>query len=248
MRAGRRYNVAPALTTGVVSTAAVAVVLAAWLGLGSRFALQATAVCAGFLGVIVAVAGKGHPVTRFGAGNVVTTVRAGSMALIAGLVGVVSSAELLWTVVGVVAVVAVLDGADGWLARRTGLASAFGARFDMETDAALIFVLSLLVWQHGKAGSWVLMCGLMRYLFVAAGRWWSWLARPLDATRRGRTVAVGQYVGLSAALAPAVRPDIAAVIAALTLSSLAWSFGVDVLRLWRMSEGGANLDAVPDGR
>ena len=42
------------------------------------------------------------------------------------------------------------------------MTSGYGARFDMETDAAFILVLSILVWQHGKAGAWVLLCGLMR--------------------------------------------------------------------------------------
>ena len=47
----------------------------------------------------------------------------------------------------------------------------------MEVDAALILILSILVWLHGKAGPWVIACGLMRYTFVAAG--WccrGWLA------------------------------------------------------------------------
>ena len=42
---------------------------------------------------------------------------------------------------------ALLDLVDGWVARRTGTASPFGARFDLETDAALILVLSWLVWR-----------------------------------------------------------------------------------------------------
>ena len=35
-----------------------------------------------------------------------------------------------------------LDGLDGWAARRQGLVSAFGARFDMEVDALLILALA----------------------------------------------------------------------------------------------------------
>ena len=49
---------------------------------------------------------------------------------------------------------------------RSNEASSFGARFDMETDALLILVLAALVWQHGKAGPWILAAGLMRYAFV----------------------------------------------------------------------------------
>ena len=68
-----------------------------------------------------------------------------------------------------------LNGADGWVARRTRTASAFGARFDMETDALLILVLSALVWRMEKAGAWVIASGLMRYAFVAAAIAWPWM-------------------------------------------------------------------------
>ena len=128
---------------------------------------------------------------------------------------------------------AALDGLDGWLARSTRMASAYGARFDMETDAAFILVLSALVWQHEKAGAWVLCCGLMRYAFVAAGWMLPWLAAPLRATRRGRVVAIGQLLGLGVALAPIVPRPASAAVAGVTLAVLAWSFAIDIAWLWR---------------
>jgi phosphatidylglycerophosphate synthase len=82
---------------------------------------------------------------------------------------------------------AAMDAVDGWLARRTGMASAFGARFDMEVDALLIQVLSILVWTHDKAGAWVVLSGLLRYGFVAAGLVWPWMERPLEPSRRRQT-------------------------------------------------------------
>ena len=121
---------------------------------------------------------------------------------------------------------------DGWLARRTRLHSPFGARFDMEIDALLTLALSLLVWRFDKAGVWVLACGLMRYAFVAARSVWPWLGRPLSSTRRGKTVAVLQFVGLGLALLPVIGRSASRVIAASTLAALAWSFAVDVGRLW----------------
>jgi len=175
----------------------------------------------------------GEHLSRFGPANVVTTIRAMLVALVAGLIGRPATPDMLWLVIGLTAVMGVLDGLDGWLARRTGMTSEFGARFDMETDAALILVLSILVWQHEKAGAWVLLCGLMRYAFVAAGWLLPWLARPLQSTRRGKTVAVGQLVGLSVALAPIVPLALSAVAAALTLTALAWSFAIDIMRLSR---------------
>ena len=67
----------------------------------------------------------------------------------------------------------VLDGVDGPIARRTGTASAFGARFDMEVDSFLVLVLSVYVAQ--TTGWWVLALGAARYVFVAAGWALPWL-------------------------------------------------------------------------
>jgi phosphatidylglycerophosphate synthase len=140
---------------------------------------------------------------------------------------------VMWAVIALTAAIVILDGLDGRLARATGMSSEYGARFDMETDAAFILVLSILVWQHGKAGVWVLMCGLMRYGFVAAGRLMPWMAAPLRATLRGRIVAVSQLVGLGVALAPIVPAPASTVAAGLTLAALTWSFGLDIAWLAR---------------
>jgi phosphatidylglycerophosphate synthase len=130
------------------------------------------------------------------------------------------------------AVMATLDGVDGWLARRTGLSSAFGARFDMETDAFFMLVLAILVWRHDKAGAWVIAIGLMRYAFVAAGWLLPWLAQPLRATRRGKAVAVAQVIGLGVALLPVVPAPASTVGSAVLLAALVWSFAVDVRFLY----------------
>ncbi len=55
------------------------------------------------------------------------------------------------------AVALVLDAVDGWLARRTGTATALGARFDGEVDAFLILALSVYV--APASGAWVLAIG-----------------------------------------------------------------------------------------
>ena len=131
-------------------------------------------------------------------------------------------------------IAAALDGVDGWIARRTRTASVFGARFDMETDALLILVLSALVWRAGKAGAWVVASGLMRYAFVAAATVWPWLHEPLEPSRRRQAVCVVQIAALLLALLPAVGAPAAGRIAAAALAVLAWSFLVDILWLWRL--------------
>ena len=233
MRSTRRYNVALTIAFGLVITAGVGMVAGAALEAGAIYPLKATAVFAALMVAVVRVTGDEQQYLRFGPANYVTTVRAILVALMAGVIGHPATPEVLWSVVGLTAVMGALDGLDGWLARRTRTASAFGARFDMETDALFILVLSVLVWQHEKAGAWVLLCGLMRYGFVAAGWLLPWLARPLRSTWRGQAVAVGQLIGLSVALAPIVPVLPSAIAAASALAALAWSFAIDIQWLAR---------------
>ena len=227
----RRYNVV--LASGLVSTAALGWMIGPWIDDGAAYPFKAAAFFGALFASVAWVAGASHPYARFGPANCVTTVRAVLAALAAGVVGHPASPTVLWSVIWLTAIVALLDGVDGWLARSTRMVSAYGARFDMETDAAFILVLSILVWQHDKAGVWVLLCGLMRYALVAAGWLLPWLAGPLRATRRGRTIAIIQLVGLGAALAPIVPPPVSTAVAAVTLTALVWSFGLDVAWLSR---------------
>ena len=192
---------------------------------------------------VVFIAARGrrthHPFARFGAANAVTAVRALLVALVAAAIGEAHTPSLAIAVVVVASITTVLDGLDGWLARRSRMTSAFGARFDVEVDALLIQVLAILAWRHGKAGAWVLAAGLLRYAFVASARRWPWMAAPLAPTRRARAICVMQIAGLVAILAPNVRPPISSAIAAATLTVLAWSFAVDIGRLWYLHAGSA---------
>ena len=99
----------------------------------------------------------------------VTGARLALVVLVATLATQEPVPAVAWTAVVVSTIAALLDIADGWVARRTGTSTAFGARFDMEVDALLVMVLSVLAWQWNKAGGWVLLSGLLRYLFLAAG-------------------------------------------------------------------------------
>jgi phosphatidylglycerophosphate synthase len=168
--------------------------------------------------------------------NQITLARVLLTAGLAILIFRTPTPTIAWNVVSIAAIAALLDGMDGWQARRTGTASAFGARFDMEADAALILVLAILAWRYGKAGPWVLLSGLLRYLFVAAGWIWPWMKGPLAPTYRAKIVCVVQIVGLIVAVAPVVPPSISSVAAALALLALCYSFLVDTLRLWRRTQ------------
>lgn len=198
------------------------------LGLGAAYLPKALSVYT--VGAVLVLIGlpKHHPFRAFGAANQVTLFRGALVALLAGLIGEGADDALAGPVTAVASGIAVLDGLDGWLARRMSLASAFGARFDMETDALLIMVLAVLTWQFGKAGVWVLGSGLMRYAFVAAGTALPALRRPLPPSQRRKVLAVAQVVALIASIAPFVPTAVSALLAAVALGALTFSFGVDV--------------------
>ena len=175
------------------------------------------------------------PHGRLGSANHVTLARLALTALLGGMLGE-APATVAWPAAIIAATVLLLDGVDGWLARRGGLSSAFGARSDMETGALLVLLMAALCLQVDKAGLWVLLSGAMRYLFVAAGMLWSWLRRPLPASRRRKTVCVLQVLSLLAALTPAVPAPWSGGVAAAGLLLLSYSFLVDVAWLWRRSD------------
>lgn len=131
-----------------------------------------------------------------------------------------------------IAVVAlVLDAVDGKVARRTGTATALGARFDMEVDAFLILVLSVYVAR--LFGAWVLAIGAMRYAYAVATWVLPWLRGWLPPRYWRKVVAAIQGIVLvSAAAGVLPRPLMIAALAA-ALGLLVESFGRDVVWRWQ---------------
>jgi phosphatidylglycerophosphate synthase len=217
---------------GLAVVIGVAVILRPWLQAGALYPWKAAALFAAMTAIAFGFIGE-HPFQTLGPANRVTMIRLMLLALVGSLIGEPEIPQVAAASATSATVMAVLDGVDGWLARRTRMASKFGARFDMETDALLIMVLSILVWRLGKAGAWVLLGGLLRYAFVSAGWLLPWMARPLSPTTRARSVAVAHVVGLIVAVSPIIPVPLSALAAATTLTALCWSFAVDVRRLWR---------------
>lgn len=202
-------------------------------GLGPWFHLKSLAVFAAAFALVLAGLAAHAPNVRFGAANRVTLARLALIALLAATIGEPVDDAVAWGSIVVATSAALLDALDGPLARRSGLASEFGARFDMECDALLVLVLSLLVLHAGKAGAWIVAAGLMRYLFVLAARPWPWLARTLPPSQRRKTVCVVQITSLVVCLGPIIALPWSQALAAASLALLAASFAIDVAWLMR---------------
>jgi phosphatidylglycerophosphate synthase len=230
-----RASAVSAHAAGVVFVGGAAWALRAPLHLTPSYPLAAAGVFFVLMGIAIGFLNDSHPFAAFGFANQITMVRLALVALVASLLVEQQSSTVAWTVVAASSAATALDGVDGWLARRRKMASAFGARFDMEIDALLILALSAFAYRAGKAGAWILLSGLMRYAFVAAGSLAPWMAAQLAPSLRRKTVCVVQVAALIAISAPFVPSPLAASIAAGALALLSYSFLVDVLWLRRQA-------------
>jgi len=225
-------RVVPSVANGLVLIVLTSLALRSRLDASAMHAARAVGLYVTVMALAVRHLPRHHPFPQFGPANQVTTMRAALVCFVASLLGEEASPPVLTVAAGLSTLAILLDGVDGWLARRSGMSSAFGARFDMEVDALLILVLSLLVWYTGKAGPWVILAGLLRYLFIGAGRALPWMRRALPPSRRRQTVCVVQIAGLIVALLPQVTPPVSVGLAGGTLALLVWSFAIDTFWLW----------------
>ena len=226
------------LSTRSLALALAAIPVPVFSGaIGAVPALTGLALFGGLLFAVERGLAAHHPHPRLGAANRITLVRAAIACLMAAraIEPVPLGAPERWLLAAIAAAALMLDGADGWAARRQGLASAFGARFDMEVDAFAILVLAITVVKAQAVPCWVLAIGGIRYLYLAAALAFPLLRRPLPprrvADRRRKTIAVIQSAGLMIALVPATLAGWAVVTCAAALGLLAYSFAADIVIL-----------------
>jgi phosphatidylglycerophosphate synthase len=187
------------------------------------------------LGALLAVGYRRAGTARPSPADVVTLARATLVGCVTALVVDSAAGRPAVLTLVIAAVALALDLLDGRVARRTGTVSDLGARFDMEVDAFLILVLSVVAARW--LGWWVLASGAMRYAFVAAGRLRPWLRRPVPSTMVGKVVAAVQGVTLLVVGSRLLHRPVALAAAAVALALLAWSFGRSTWWLIRRRTG-----------
>ena len=216
---------------GMLATAALLGVLAATAGLG--LAGWITGLVAGAAGPALLVTARlrsDRPALQPADWATLTRV-----VLIAGIAALV--ADSFGRPLAVIALVTLaslaltLDAVDGQVARRTGTATALGARIDGEADAFLILLLSVAVARD--YGGWVLAVGAARYVFLLAGGLMPWLRAPLPARFWRKVVAAVQGIALTVAVSGVTSRLAGMITVVVALLLLAESFGHDVVWLYR---------------
>ena len=232
------------LAAGLGAQLALLAALSAGLGLGA-WSLAGLAYAVGLCALLGAAARRAKART-LGPADLVTLARA---ALVAGVTALVAdgfgsgepSVVALVVLVVLATVALALDAVDGRVARRTGTASALGARFDMEVDSFLVLVLSVHV--ASLLGPWVLAIGVMRYVFVAASWSLPWMRASLPPRYTAKLVAALQGIVLIVATAEVLPHAVAATLVGVALGVLICSFGRDVRWPLRRADRSPAVDA-----
>jgi phosphatidylglycerophosphate synthase len=225
-----------ALISGAFLT--LAALLGSVLPLGWPFVVAALG-CHGLVSALVFTGLPRHAPHRcFGSANSVTLTRALLAALLWGVVAeqlagsvLVLDSRMRWLVVFAATAALLSDGLDGWAARRFGMASEFGARFDMEVDAVFLLALALLVYATGEIGAWVIASGVLRYAFLLASCAWPRLAMPLLPLWRRKAICVLQVTVLIVALVPIAPTSATQMLCLGGLALLCYSFAADLIWL-----------------
>jgi phosphatidylglycerophosphate synthase len=229
---------------GLIAQLLLLAVLAGTVGLGPAGWVVGVG-SAVTMAVLLARALGRSPRDRLGPASWVTVVRAtlavGIAALVADSFARATPVALLVTLA---AVALALDLVDGWIARRTGTATALGASFDGEVDAFLILVLSVYV--APALGAWVALIGAARYLFLA-GEWrLPWMRAPLPTRLWRKVVTAAQGIVLTVAAADVLPRALAQSLVGVALALLAVSFGECVWWLWRRRHEAPDLVSESD--
>jgi phosphatidylglycerophosphate synthase len=227
--------------TGLIAQVLLLAALAQTAGLGAAGWVVGVA-CAVTMAAVLARGLARDSGDRLGPASWVTLVRATLSVGVAALVADSFTHETpVALLVTLAAVALALDLADGWWARRTGTATALGARFDGEVDAFLILALSVYV--APVFGAWVLAIGAARYLFLA-GEWLlPWMRAPLTPRHWRKVTAAMQGVVLTVAAAGVLPRALTQALLVAALAALAASFAECVRWLWRRRH--AARDQVP---
>ena len=97
-----------------------------------------------------------------GFANIVTFLRMAMTFLVGFTFGSLHPFFVLGIFIGIL----ILDGIDGYLARKYNTGSPFGETFDIETDALFTLMLCGVLYLAGYMPWWIMFSGILRYGYV----------------------------------------------------------------------------------
>jgi phosphatidylglycerophosphate synthase len=124
------------------------------------------AVTVAFLSVILLWTSQWYTISNIkpagGYANLLTLLRYNLILLIV----LFSDIWPLWSLGLLFAIPLMLDGLDGYLARKLNHTTRFGALFDLETDSIFMTFTGMILYHRNIVGGWLLPAAYMRYFYV----------------------------------------------------------------------------------
>lgn len=135
-----------------------------------------------------------------------------------------------WWILFGISLAVVLDGVDGWLARKLNIESEHGRVLDMEVDhmtTSLLVALSVMII---GVGPWLLFLNLLRPVYLLLGRqkMREKEYRSSSQLMRAKIICILSQILLIINLAPVLDLSSKQFLSALNLILLSYSFGIDL--------------------
>jgi CDP-diacylglycerol--glycerol-3-phosphate 3-phosphatidyltransferase len=167
-----------------------------------------------------------------GLANVLTLLRGGFYAVVAGFVVVPAGTGLAWVPALCYGAGVFLDKLDGTVARTVGSQTELGARLDMAFDTFGFVAAPLVAVLWGQLPVWYLSLSAARYVFLAGVYWRQRRNRPLfegPGSNLGKYMAGVQMAFITVALLPVAPTDLVWTVAPVVLAPSLAVFGRDFL-------------------
>lgn len=165
-----------------------------------------------------------------------------TMFRLAGTISVVLISASLENIVisSIMMLLVILDGLDGYLARRFHHGTDFGSIFDMETDAFFVCIVSCLLLKKEMVPEWILVPAFIKYFFTVAMHVTSLEKMAEKKTKFGAAIAAIMFISLSVAF---ILPDKMRYFTLLVAGSLICiSFAVSFIRILKTGNHGPGFN------
>jgi phosphatidylglycerophosphate synthase len=127
----------------------------------------------------------------------------------------------------------IMDGLDGFIARKYNLVSKFGEIIDQESDNFLMLVISISLYLNKDIGLYVFLIPLYRYIFLASMKKYDWLKKTLPISQFRKIACVLTIILMIMSQDVYIDYENTVFLVILSLFIITFSFSKDIIWLYR---------------
>ena len=127
----------------------------------------------------------------------------------------------------------ILDGVDGFIARKYNHVTKFGEIIDQESDNFLMLVLAISLYLNREVGIYIFLIPLYRYIFILYMSRYSWLKTELPLSQFRKFACASTILLMIIAQDSYLGPENTIFLVFLSLFIITFSFAKDIIWLYR---------------